>query len=76
MQCWNFCLTVRVCVCNFNCSVVSNALQPFGLFHGASCLFQVILVLKQGNIHQNGVVLFRPQLLGLCLCYKTLFYNN
>ena len=56
MQCWNFCLMVRVCVCSFNCSVVSNALQPFGLFHGASCLFQVILVLKQGNIHQNGVV--------------------
>ena len=69
MQCWNFCL--MVCACVLNCSVMSDALQPFGLFHGALCLFQVILVLKQGNIHQN-----RPHLLGLCLCYKTLFYKN
>ena len=65
---------VRACV--LNCSVVSDALQPFGLFHGALCLFQVILVLKQGNIHQNGAVFFKPHLLGLCLCYKTLFYKN
>ena len=54
---------VRACV--LNCSVVSDALQPFGLFHGALCLFQVILVLKQGNIHQNGAVFFQTSLVGI-----------
>lgn len=33
------------------------------------------VVLKQEISPKNGTVFFRPHLLGLCLCYKTLFYR-